>query len=407
MYSRIAAVLLVLQTLCAAEEAAPEITLGEPVVVAQAPADLRQWGPYQFPRLELVSDKSIHLEYHIEADSATAYGKPVGHAVSEDGGATWKLLKEYQWMGGLKLSNGDRLLFKQQKSIPLDKVKLPAPLETVKGTYNVTYTYYRDQDMPQELWGSTFLRWPKGAQGWKEELAKVNFPGKLRYATEGVFTFPILYQDRMHVAPDGSILAAIYESRMVDGKVDPKWRVMFLRSADQGKTWSLHGEIPFQPDKQTDPSWSKREGFMEPDFCFLPDGSLMCLIRGMDGSGQGPMYESFSKDGGKNWSVPKVFDDLGVWPSLLSLRNGATLSAYGRPGVFVRASSAPSGGKWGPRVEVVKAMGIGQDSCSYTSLIALSDDTALLAYSNFNVPDDKGKPRKTILVRKVTVRIKK
>ena len=42
-----------------------------------------------------------------------------------------------------------------------------------------------------------------------------------------------------------------------------------------------------------------------------------------------------------------------------------------------------------------------RDTCSYAALLPLSDDTALIAYSDFNVPGPDGTPRKTILVRTV------
>jgi hypothetical protein len=44
------------------------------------------------------------------------------------------------------------------------------------------------------------------------------------------------------------------------------------------------------------------------------------------------------------------------------------------------------------------------DSCGYTSLIALDDDSFLIAYSWFKRPAADGTPRKAVLVRHVTVR---
>jgi len=43
-----------------------------------------------------------------------------------------------------------------------------------------------------------------------------------------------------------------------------------------------------------------------------------------------------------------------------------------------------------------------QDTCSYPALLALDENTALLAYSDFNYPDAQGQKRKSILVRTVT-----
>ena len=52
----------------------PSITLGDPVVVAQGPADIRHWGPWQFPYIERLADGGLHVIYHLEADAYQAYG---------------------------------------------------------------------------------------------------------------------------------------------------------------------------------------------------------------------------------------------------------------------------------------------------------------------------------------------
>ena len=54
----------------------PQLELSEPVTVALAPPEVKAWGPYQFPGLERLSDGTIQLSYHVEADSAKAYGLP-------------------------------------------------------------------------------------------------------------------------------------------------------------------------------------------------------------------------------------------------------------------------------------------------------------------------------------------
>ncbi len=56
-----------------------KVTLSEPVIVAQADPQIAQWSPWQFPRIERLTDGRLHIEYHIQADSATAYGLPTGH----------------------------------------------------------------------------------------------------------------------------------------------------------------------------------------------------------------------------------------------------------------------------------------------------------------------------------------
>jgi len=316
--------------------------------------------------------------------------------LSSDNGKTWTLVNVAKYMcnlpgggnGALLLPNGDHLRIVMLRSRKLDE--LPEPFVTKGNRY-----IYRATDLPEELRdGWHFVRLKARGSEWVEEAATVRIPGEIRGATEGVLVFPWIY--RMRLAPDGSIWGLNHGSRIVDGEWqgDKCW-ILVLRSSDYGRTWVLHSEIPYQPDKAADPKWDQHEGFTEPDVSFMPDGSVLCLIR----TG-GPLYWARSLDNGKTWSTPGVFDSIGVWPQLLTLKNGVTLASYGRPGLYVRATADSSGLAWGERVTVVPGE---RGTCSYSGLIALDEHTVLLAYSDFNYPDEKGQKRKTILVRTVTV----
>ena len=105
------------------------LKLGAPVVIAQADPSIRDWGPYQFPFVERLPDGRLHCFYHIEEDSARAYGKDNGHAVSEDGGQSWKPLEGGEWNGVL-LPNGDHLRSISKKPEVLDPAKdLPREMQ--------------------------------------------------------------------------------------------------------------------------------------------------------------------------------------------------------------------------------------------------------------------------------------
>ncbi|MDW7648942.1 MAG: sialidase family protein, partial [Nitrospiraceae bacterium] len=144
-------------------------------------------------------------------------------------------------------------------------------------------------------------------------------------------------------------------------------------------------------------------GFTEPTVCFMADDSVLCLMRTTDGRGPGPSYLSRSTDNGKSWSTPAVFDDLGVWPQMLRLKNGVTLASYGRPGLYVRATADPAGLSWAKRVTVVPPGAISTETCSYSALLPLGDNRALLAYSDFNLRDAEGKLCKGMRVREIRV----
>lgn len=379
------------------------ITLGDPVLIDQAPADLKRWGPWQFPHLERLADGRIHIEFHVEADSVTAYGLPTRHALSADDGRTWQAVESRRARGGLLLPNGDRLLPVQLPSRNRDEVELPDPVLVQEDAPSRITHIYRAADLSAELSGWRFLRQRRGEAEWLEETATVRMPGEIRIVREDMYAFwPSFHHGRSQLAPDGSIWEAIHTKRIVDGKVQPANNILFLRSVDAGYSWDVLSEILYQPDRKADPHADQRDGFTEPEFNFMPDGSVLCLIRTHDLLGVGPLYWSRSLDSGQTWSPPRVFDDCGVWPRMLTLENGITLASYGRPGLYVRPTTDPSGLAWEPRVVAVQPAPGRRDTCSYSDLMVLDERTALLAYSDFKYPDAQGQGRKSILVRTVT-----
>jgi hypothetical protein len=393
----------------AAEKAGEvKVILHDPVIVSQAPEDVKGWGPWQFPMIERLEDGRLMVEFNRGADSATAYGLPMGQAVSSDDGATWSEVPSPGVVTGLRLPNGDLLRAFQRKSPSVAGVNLPRPLASIPGSYKgITYTYYRRAELTDSLRaGWFFLRRPSGSAAWAEEQARVEIPNDFAYASENVFVYPFFEHDRIQVSPDGRLVATLYgfPQTVNDWIVVRRFLAMFLESPDNGKTWRLKGSFPYHPDMSVDKEWDSRDGFTEPQVGYLPDGSLLCLLRTTDGNGVGPLYSSRSRDGGATWSEPRVFDDLGVWPQVLTLKNGVTLVSYGRPGLYVRAAKDPAALQWGKRVTVVTPGELGTETCSYSDLFALSDHEALIAFSDFTFSDKQGHPRKTILVRKIEVK---
>lgn len=387
------------------------IKLGDPVTVALAAPDVRGWGPYQFPGLTRLSDGKIQVSFHVEADSATAYGLPPARAVSSDDGRTWTLLpRDADAAGasalesGALLPNGDRLILKTLRARPATEFRLPKEPFAQYTSYGILHSVYRIEDLPPECAAGWMMqRLPAGSTQWREERATVRLSGEVRDVTDGVMWFPWL-SPQLIPAPDGSLWSVNYTiQRVVDGRIQGKWFMTLLRSTDAGRTWDIWSEIPYTPDSAADTQAARRDGFTEPFVNFMPDGSALCLLRTTDGSGPGPLYESRSWDNGKTWSKPAVFDDLGVWPQMLTLKNGVTLAVYGRPGLYVRATGDPAGVKWKPRMTVIEPGPIGTETCSYAALLPLSDRTALMAYSDFNLTNDSGQRCKGIRVREVVV----
>ncbi len=383
--------------------------LDDPVTVALAPPDIRHWGPYQFPGLARLPDGRIRVSFHVEDDSATAYGMPPACAISADEGRTWTMLPREEagsgtamsWQSApLILSNGDRISVRQLRSRPVIDLHLPERPIAIFPSYGVTHAFYRVEDLPADCSaGWQLYRQKAGSTVAEPEQVIVRIPGEVRCVTEGMLTFP--WFQEMFLAPDGAVWAVNYAHRIANGRLQDKICAKILRSTDNGHTFDLWSEIPYMPDPAADAKADERDGFTEPAVCFMPDDSAMCLLRTTDGNGVGPMYVSRSTDNGRTWTKPEVFDDLGVWPQMLTLKNGVTLAAYGRPGLYVRATSDPAGRCWEKRMTVLAPGALGSDTCSYSALLPLTDDTALIAYSDFNVPGPDGTPRKAIRVRTV------
>lgn len=379
------------------------IRLSEPIVISQAPADVRGWGPWQFPNIERLRDGRLHVDFHVEKDSVASYGKPVGHALSSDGGVSWERTQENP-TEGLKLPDGDRIRFRRRASLPSAGLALPEPLASHL-SYGNERRFYPVDSVPLDQYEWQFERKLAGERTWLQEQAQVQASGRLLIEAEGVLAYPILW--RMRVAPDGSLWGINYEYRLSAGEGRARFHVVIYLSDDGGRSWREWSVIPYQPDKERDPLAEDREGYSEPDVGFMPDGSVICLIRTTDGHGIAPLYLARSEDNGRTWSRPTYFDDLGVWPCILRLGCGITLAAYGRKGLFVRATADPAGLEWEAPVAVVEPGGYQRDTCSYADMIGVDDHTALIVYSDFQVPGPDRTLRKSIMIRSVHVSAKR
>lgn len=386
--------------------AEPRVVISEPVLVAESPAEEQRWGYYQFPTLNRLGDGRIAVTFHVHPDSVKSYGLAAGRpnrGVSRDGGKSWELVSSEAPPSGLKLPNEDRLRIVTPRPYELEKLRLPAPAGERVGTYGrQVYTLYRLRELPEELRAVHLARREKGRAEWREERAALLDDGALRYSVEGLF--PIVWWGDMRVAKDRSLIAGVYPGYLAG---DPAHHcgVFFYRSADGGRSWRTQGRIRYQPDAVADARGAERDGFTEPAFEILRDGSLLAVLRTTDGLGVGPMYMSRSGDAGKTWSVPRAFTQTGVLPRLLLLGNGVLALSSGRPGVDLRFSFDGKGERWSEphRLVPLSSEGIQVDSCGYTSLLALDKDSFLIAYSWFRRPGVDGKAHKSILVRHVKV----
>ncbi len=132
----------------------PTLVLGEPIAVARGPMGLTYWGPWQFPAIERLADGRLHVSYHVEADSAIAYGLPaghaVGHAVPADDDQTWQVVPDAPTNDGLLLANGNRLRTVPFRSRPVAGLSLPQPFARTQGCYGTTYHIFHLQDLTDD-----------------------------------------------------------------------------------------------------------------------------------------------------------------------------------------------------------------------------------------------------------------
>jgi len=386
---------------------AAQISMGEPVLVAEGPAEETRWGRYQFPNIERYDDGRIAVTFSVLADAAESYGKEPevpNRSISLDGGKTWKLdTVAKRGRSGIKLPNGDLLKIFTPQAFPLSQLKLPRPAGEHARVSGGKYTLYKLSELPAALRPVWLSRMARGSSEWVQEQAVLNDPLALRYSLRELF--PIVWWGDMEVAPDGSLIAGIYPGYL-EGQKGFYWNTFFYVSRDNGKSWNVQGRILYEPDAAADPHSATRDGFSEPAFTLLRDGSAICIMRTSDHNGVGPMYMSRSKDLGKSWTRPAAFTKTGVLPRLLQLKNGALALSSGRPGVDLRVSFDGTGRTWSePQTLVpVTSQELHTDSCGYTGLLPLDDQSFLIAYSHFKHKGTDGKLHKAILVRRVEVK---
>lgn len=142
----------------------------------------------------------------------------------------------------------------------------------------------------------------------------------------------------------------------------------------------------------------------EPSLVATPSGDLACLIRGTDHR-QRPLLITHSRDDGRTWERPRELFPFGVMPQTLRLGNGVVVAAFGRPGMHLAFAEDPAARRWSPRLPLIAgdSKNVTEHSCGYTRLVPLDDRSFLIAFSDFQWPNERGEPRKAILVRRVTV----
>ncbi len=387
---------------------AVKLTFGEPSIVAMGPTYAEAgWGTHQFPAIRRLPDGRIACSYHIVQDTCEDYGKENGWAISDDDGRTWRAVTPEELPAvkarfGVRLPSGRYLRGITHRPWPISD-ELHAELTKKMGRRKFTLGAEEVPDLFPKTW--TFAI--SGPDSLEEEVfdCELDYPGMTIGLAKGTIIRPMPFGP-LRVAPDGSVWLPYYcHGRNPENLgYTSYYACYFFQSTDEGRSFHLKSWIQYLPDTNEFKDAFTTEGFCEPDICWQPDGSMLCLMR--TGSFT-PSYLARSTDGGLTWSKPVMFDRCGVLPQLQPLACGVTIATYGRPGLFARATADPAGLEWDPPYELMEYIDHfernWEHSCYYTRMIPMDDRTALMAYSDFGVPDEKGVPRKTILVRTIHV----
>ncbi len=367
-----------------------KVVMSEAKLVIAGPKEEHRWGRWQFPTLETAPGGKMLLFVHVEQDSASSYGKARKVFVSTDQGKTWtESADAASGPYGLRLKNGDWLRTDTVAATPANSIQLPTQ-RAERISYKTPYQLYSLKELPASLRNIFFQRYSK--QAWQAEKHLLEDPHALRYATGGLI--PQIWWGDMKLLKDGSIVALTYPYYH-DSQPTPYTASASYQSRDQGHTWTKVGHILYEEaDRQ-------RDGFTEPALELLKDGSLFAVLRTTDGHGVGPMFRTRSKDSGRTWSTPQSFTPTGVLPRLLQLKNGVLVLSSGRPGVDLRFS-IDGGNTWSALKTLIPVPDPTKpqtDSCGYTSLLPMSHDRFVIAYSWFTPPSGQ----KSIYVREVRV----
>ncbi len=394
------------------------LLLGQPVAVIQGESyEKVGWGPYQFPKLYRTRKGAIICKCTAPgaqddiADYESAgvlYGK-----ASEDGGKTWRPITREDIPVAVQLPGGCEF-------IP------PKPVNSFEADWLQKYTpdiHFDKKDpsgnaYPDFYDSDKIAEYPKKPVGYGYDPAsgktevfqmQVNWPhfAMLTFSRPDgkklIYPMEMVMNDLMGhfmVDPDGTIFFCTYKNGFsgATGKEAWLYTVTVLRSDDRGRSWQWVSEVLTTPEYDT--GTYMFEGFCEPHMQRMSDGSVIMLMRTGTCC---PSYLVRSTDGCKTWSKPQLFDRVGVLPQLLRLGCGVTLASYGRPGVFLRATADEKGLAWEQPIELLDE---GTPSCSYTALLPLDDNSALMTYSHFTYSNPGGVPVKTVFVRRVTVKRK-
>jgi hypothetical protein len=306
--------------------------------------------------------------------------------------------------------------------------------ELLDGYQNTKWRLYRVGDVPREQRGFVRSYRTSSKDPWQRDEGVVEVPDMLFYALSRtrwwdkdgkeywetvppkfLRVWPKWGEWNIVVLPDDTMLWAHFCAHPESERLGRLYcAVALLESRDKGKTWTLRSMIADDTELTTD-GYSGDEHTL----AIMPGGDLLCVMRTVLGDVPGStqwLASTRSRDQGRRWSRPvEKIAEFSVTPLMMSLTNGTVAVAYGRPGVYVRASG-DAGRSWSPELPVVgpseaelmkdRWWDVQYDhrsdnkiSCGNLGAVVTGDDRFLLAYSDFRHINEKGEQVKAVITQ--------
>ena len=411
----------------------PQLNIGDPTVVVQ-PGTYAQygWGCYQFVHIlpTVNGNQYIYWGMGNDAPAEELENKVEGinQLVTDDGGQTWREKTAADvTVSNAQLSNGSYLTGLQGGNSRVQSwiSKYDAYIQIPEQNVTNHHIYFAEDIAEFDTSLKATSVNPLTGETTTFDVT-VNWPyaPMTAFTLDGV-TYVRDFQSAFGmgtstniISQNGTLYLCIY-SRGFDSSAASREEALFkyadalsiyvFKSTDDARTWDYVSQVSVNDEVyERSKSYSGVfEGFNEPMMEVMPDGSIVMLMR--SGSENQPSYIVRSTDGCQTWSAPAVFDEVGVKPQILTLECGVTIAAYGREGLYVRATADPSGLAWEDPIRIAlngESLDVEAPlSDYYTCLYALDSTTVLMLYTDFYYPDAGGgdTPKKTILSCIITV----
>lgn len=397
------------------------LNMGDAVVIAHG--NQKQWGPYQFPKISYTSRGHIMVSWAMWNDSIFGGGRVEGptSAVSEDGGKTWRATTaEDVRISDVRMSNGRYFMgFLQAELVTVPNLSQYTPEVVGTGYTKVHFA----ENIPEYKPVVYATEYDPNTGKTSQFQVTLNWPYMPATEVAENTIYPVASTMAINnycgcIEIDGDLYYCTY-SRGFDSKTGTVTRrsgylsVYVFKSTDNARTWNYISQITFTEEYMTH---SNSEGFNEPSMEVMPDGSVVMLMR--CGDTDRPSYIVRSTDGCLTWSKPEKFDDRGVYPQIMRMDCGVTVSTYGRKGLWIRSTSDRAGLEWTAPMEIELSpvespqvcsnhpesgsSSYHRESCCYTGMLPLDHDTFLLVYVDFHYPIGRGF-EKAILIRTVDI----